>query len=284
MRLEHANAGAAPLLQRVPLAGEFGKLGPLGDHGERQRRGVACTAGAGVNGRASVVREEPTKALGRANAGAAPSVSLIGWIVLSSAGVAVGLIAVRQPPDAGHHDEEVPPMIAVDHEPFDDVTGERTADDDQRSLQGGGAQRAAQGDHQRDHHRREIGGATEPAGAQEHAEVDVVRFLVMVRSTERVRADAERVFQDQPARLRLAAEPSVGAVVVGLIEASRAPLGRCAPCRSGMRPDGEQDRHSAEAGNPPEAPPVVAAPRTYNGEPHHQQAGDRHRDPGAAQS
>ena len=58
----------------------------------------------------------------------------------------------------------------------------------------------------------------EPAGVEEHRQIDVVRLLVVVLRHELLRADAEGMLEDEAGRLLLAAEAAFGALVVALVE------------------------------------------------------------------
>ena len=74
-------------------------------------------------------------------------------------------------------------------------------------------------DRDRDHDREDQ--PAEPAGVEERVEVDVVRLFEVVLRGELLRADAERVVEDQPHGLVLAAKATLGAGIIALLGMTR---------------------------------------------------------------
>ena len=83
--------------------------------------------------------------------------------------------------------------------------------------------------------------AAEPAAVEEQRQIHVVRLLVMVVRRELLGADAQRVFDGKVRRLLLAAEATLGTLVIALrqrhalVEAGRPRRRIAAPRRRGRR-------------------------------------------------
>lgn len=127
-------------------------------------------------------------------------------------------ISSHQAPYNAHQQIKVSPVIGINNQSDDDVCRQRCVGDHEQRLGLGSTQRVREAKRQRADADDGIQQSANPSGVQNHAEVDVVHFFMMVLAAKILRTNAKGMIDQDVDGFQLSAKAALGASVVGLHE------------------------------------------------------------------